>query len=459
MKEIRKDIPTSIILFGGTGDLAMNMLFPSLIDLYTHSSLPSHITVYVYAHTDIDTETMRGRIREKLANEHSPKILEHFLQHVHYIRGSFNTGEDYKKLLTIIEEHDEGICSNKLFYLSVPPRFFEDVFSGLRSVGLHEHCNKEFGWTRLVVEKPFGDSLNSAQKLEKILHTTFAAEQVFHVDHYLCKDMVRNMISFRFSNTIFEPLWNKEYVEKIIIKMHESKDVDTRGAFYDQVGAFRDVGQNHMLEMLAFVAMERPQSLLPEDIQQARAEVIRNMSMENPKFVRAQYNGYQDTDGVDPDSSTETYFHIEASINNDRWQDVPIELSAGKGLAETRASMQIIFKDSPCLCVNTDKNHSHENILTFSLKPTEEITLGTWTKVPGIEDHLQERILKLPYADVTDGVVRGAYSKVFHDVIAGDQTLFTSQDEIYAGWEFSDVVLEKLEQADLVRYDRGTTPA
>ena len=450
--------PTSIVIFGGTGDLSINMLFPSLFDLFAHDTLPQDTKVFVYAHTDITTDIMRERVREKLSDKHSSKILEYFLNNVHYVQGSFDTPEGYTDLKSVMDERDGDVCSNKLFYLSVPPRFFDDVFHGLRSVNLHKHCDKDLGWTRLVVEKPFGHSLNSAQELEAVLHTTFDQDQIFHVDHYLCKDMVRNMISFRFSNTLFEPLWNREHIEKIIIKMHESKDVSTRGAFYDTVGAFRDVGQNHMLEMLSFVAMERPQSLKPADIQEARAAVVRDMVFKDGNTTRAQYKGYTEIPGVESDSQTETFFKIQACINNERWNGVPIELSAGKGLAETQALMQVVFKDAPCLCIDTDKEHTHENVLTFSLKPEEEITLGVWTKVPGIEDHLQERVLHLPYAEAPGGAVRGAYSKVFYDVIRGDQTLFKGQDEIYAGWSFTDKVLEKLTQEPLAHYQIGETP-
>ncbi len=450
--------PTSIVLFGGTGDLSINMLFPALFDLYAHDTLPHDTQVFVYAHTDITTEIMRERVREKILHTHSSKILEYFLEQVHYIQGSFDTPDGYARLKEEMDKRDGDVCSNKLFYLSVPPRFFDTVFEGLRAVNLHEHCDKDFGWTRLLVEKPFGHSLESAKKLEAVLHTTFEQDQVFHVDHYLCKDMVRNMISFRFSNTLFEPLWNKEYIEKIVIKMHESKDVSTRGAFYDQVGAFRDVGQNHMLEMLSFVAMERPRSLSPKDIQQARAAVVDNMIFKGEHTIRAQYEGYNETPGVAPGSQTETFFKIHACIANERWKGVPIEFSAGKGLGETEAVMQVVFKSTPCLCVEKGDGHKHENVLTFSLKPQEEITLGVWTKVPGIKDYLQERVLHLPYANTEGVAVKGAYSKVFYDAIRGDQTLFKGQEEIYAGWAFADKVLEGLREKTLINYKLGETP-
>lgn len=461
-KTMTMQIPASIVIFGGTGDLAMNMLFPSLYDLFAYDTLPSDVTIYVYAHTDMTTEDLREMIKKRLDGkdaDRGSKILNYFLEHIHYVQGKFDVPEDYQALKSKIGEHDNGVCTNKLFYLSVPPRFFGDVFTGLRSVELHNHCDKEFGWTRVVVEKPFGHDLESAQELEHVLHTTFKEEQVFHVDHYLCKDMVRNMISFRFSNTIFEPLWNKDYIEKVSIKMHEAKDVSNRGSFYDHVGAFRDVGQNHMLEMLSFVAMERPMSLDPKDFQESRARVVEHMSLIEDSLVRSQYEGYIDVSGVSDDSDTETFFHIQANINNERWEGVPFELSAGKALSETRAEIQVVFKDTPCLCPPSDVHHSHENVLTFSLKPEEMITLGLWTKVPGIENHITERVLSLPY-ELTNksSSVKGAYSKVFFDAILGDQTLFKGQSEIYAGWKFTDKVMSALEKTPLTHYKIGETP-
>lgn len=464
MNDTSKKIPTAIVLFGGTGDLATNMLFPALYDLFAQDVLPENLHIYVYAHSDFDSASFRDITRESLLRGNlnvirGTKILDYFLDHIHYVRGSFTEIDDYKALKKIINENDAGVCSSKLFYLSAAPRFFENIFTGLQEAELHNHCDPNLGWTRVVVEKPFGHDLASAKDLEKLLHSTFEHDQVFHVDHYLCKDMVRNMISFRFSNTLFEPLWNNKYIEKISIRMHEKNDVSTRGSFYDHVGAFRDVGQNHMLEMLAFMTMEQPRNLEPINFQKARGDVLQLLELDTSKVTRAQYQGYIGTNGVAEDSETETYFNITTHINNERWKGVDIELSAGKGLAETRTDMEIIFKESPCLCEPGDHHSAHQNKLNFSMKPLEAINLELWTKVPGVESHIRKQILNLPYQTPDDQVaIKGAYSKVLFDAIAGDQKLFTGKDEIYAGWTFTEQVFKAFKNTELTNYALGTTP-
>ena len=463
MNESSKKMPTAIVLFGGAGDLATNMLFPALYDLFAQDVLPSAVNIYVYDFAGQTQKEFRDLLEQKLTEKtrdriRGTKILNFFLDQIHYVQGSFQDLDNYIRLKEIITEKDHGVCSNKLFYLSASPVFFKDIFTGLKHAKLHDHCDADFGWTRVVVEKPFGHNLASAQELENLLHSTFSHEQVFHVDHYLCKDMVRNMISFRFSNSLFEPLWDNNHIEKISITMHEAKNVATRGAFYDSVGSFRDVGQNHILEMLAFMTMERPENKSPENFQQARANVLELLDLKEDAVFRAQYEEYQSTNGVAKNSETETYFHITAEINNDRWKGVPIELSAGKGLSETRTEMEILFKETPCLCLAGEHN-KHQNRLVFTMKPEESINLDLWTKIPGVESSICKKTLSLPYYDPQNPVaIKGAYSKVFYDAIDGVQTLFKSEQEIFAGWKFTDKVLKHLGKKPLAKYALGETP-
>ena len=449
---MKQNIPTSIVIFGGTGDLSRKMLVPALQDLESHSYLHNDSRIYIFAHTDLDTKSIREKLRPHLKkSEHT----EAFLQKVTYVRGSFDQYEDYSHLKEVIDTDDGDICSNKLFYFSVSPRFFKHVASGIAHAGLDVHCYKGKGWVRAVIEKPFGHDLESSKEYDADISSVFSQKQIYHVDHYLCKDMVRNMIAFRFSNSIFEPLWNNTYIEKIEIVMHEDIDVSTRGKFFDPVGAYKDVGQNHMLSMLAFLTMDRPKSLTATDMQRARQVVLEELVLREEGGVRMQYEGYRETVGVADDSETETYFKLKAEIESERWRGVPITLSSGKAMKKKDSYMRVTFKDTPCLCNKKDAEHTHENILTFRLKPEESIELGTWTKIPGINDDLTEKVLRVPYVDETHQGVRGAYSKVFHDAIAGDQTLFKSIDEIYASWVFSDKVAQYLGSLPLTFYTPG----
>ena len=450
---MKQDIPTSIVIFGGTGDLSRKMLVPALQDLESHGYLHDDSRIYIFAHTDLDTETIREKLRPHLKKSEG---TEDFLQKVSYVRGSFNQYEDYKNLKETIDVDDGNVCSNKLFYFSVSPRFFKHVAAGLAFAGLDTHCQGNDGWVRAVIEKPFGHDLESSKEYDADISSVFTQQQIYHVDHYLCKDMVRNMIAFRFSNTIFEPLWNNTYIEKIEVAMHEDIDVSTRGKFFDPVGAYKDVGQNHILSMLAFLTMDRPKSLAAADMQRARQFVLEDLVLCEEGAIRMQYEGYREVEGVAAESETETYFKIKAEIESERWRGVPIYLSSGKAMKEKDSYMKVTFRDTPCLCNEQDSEHTHENVLTFRLKPEESIELGTWTKVPGIGDNLAEKVLHLPYTDETHQGVRGAYSKVFHDVIQGDQTLFKSIEEIYASWVFSDEVAEHLRSLPLEFYTPGS---
>lgn len=459
------NMPTIFTIFGATGDLNKRKLLPALLDLHQQGFLPECIKIVGIGRRKFSDEDYRDFVKEaiiKNGHSHSDEELENFLEHVVYHEGDFTVPGSYKKLSEklITIEDEFGQCSNKLFYLAVSPVNYEIIFKQLADSGLTIPCSFDTGWTRILVEKPFGEDIKTAQELDKTLGLLFKESQIFRIDHYLGKETLQDILMFRFSNLIFEPLWNNKYIEKVEILLHESIGIEGRGAFYDNVGALRDVGQNHMLQMLSFVAMDNPGALNSSSIRKERSRLLSSIKHINKEeiaknVVRGQYIGYKQEEGVDENSKTETYFKIKTFIENDRWRGVPFYLEGGKGLKSKRTEIKIHFKKTQqCLCPpNKDQNHA--NILTFRIQPDEGISVLFWAKKLGLTMELEPKELSFSYLNGDDKFA-DAYEHILFDAIAGDQTLFTSTEEVSAAWEFITPILENWEDLKLIQYKKGS---
>lgn len=462
-----KTAPTIIVIFGATGDLSTRKLIPALFDLYEKGFLPTLFSVVGVARRGLSDDEFREFAKEvimKRGRVHAPEMVGSFLSRLSYSQGMFDEGESYRHLslhLIAIEEQF-GACANKLFYLAVPPVYYEGIFEQLAHSGLTIPCSNETGWTRVLVEKPFGKDNATAQHLDETLGKLFKEEQIFRIDHYLAKEVLQDMLMFRFSNLIFEPLWNNNYIERVEILLAENIGVESRGAFYDENGALRDVGQNHLLQMLAFVAMEDPMGVDAGRIRCERAKLLsalRPITKENvaESVVRGQYVGYRDTPNVPKDSTVETYFRIKAFIDSERWRGVPFYLESGKALTESKTEVKIYFKQTQsCLCPPSDEHH-HQNVLTFRIQPNEGISVLFWAKKPGLGLALEAKELSFSYRSSPDALrLPDAYERVLYDGIAGDQMLFTSTEEVAAAWKFITPILGSWKETPLHSYEKGT---
>jgi glucose-6-phosphate 1-dehydrogenase len=321
--------------------------------------------------------------------------------------------------------------------------------------------NSSENWTRVLVEKPFGSNAEDGQKLDKKLGKLFDESQIFRIDHYLAKEALQNIISFRFSNPIFLPTWNRDFVERIEISLYETNDASDRGHFYDGIGALRDVGQNHVLQMLALVTMEDPVELNADAIRESRKDLISRIvpAHRDPEkyAIRAQYNGYKDESGVNPKSETDTFFQLKLNINNKRWKGVPIFVQSGKALSEKLVRIKIIFKPvKSCVCPDNNVCH-YGNEITIDIQPEEKISLKFWSKKQGLNFGLEQQDLSFNYKE-TNIPVSDAYEKVLFDAILGDQTLFNSTEEVAMQWGLISRIYNDWNKIPLIKYEKGTDP-
>jgi len=468
--------PTIITIFGATGDLAYKKLLPALINLDINGLLPDRCIIVGFsrkAYSDEDYQSFVQTAIEDHDAEYSDDAIAQFCQRVRYVQGEFDNMDDYRSLEAYLRKFEDewGQCINKLLYLAVPPRFYETIFEHIGETDLPNECSGATGFSRLIVEKPFGSDLETAQKLDETLSNVFREEQIFRIDHYLGKDAVQNLLTFRFTNILFENSWNAENIESVHIRMFEKIGVRDRGDFYDTVGALRDVGQNHLLQILALTAMESPGVLKADALREKREELLRSVrTYEDPSdieqfTVRGQYVGYRDIDGVANDSETETYFKLKAFVDNDRWRDVPFILEAGKKLGEKNIDITVTFKaQSPCVCgeAEDDKEHDHKNILTIQLQPEHRVSMRFWAKKPGIAFALTEKSLGFSFEkSELRKTVPDAYEKLLFDCIQGDQTLFVSTKEVEEAWRFITPIAtawNTTHKPDLVLYNEGTVP-
>jgi len=469
MKNIDRIIfPTTIVIFGATGDLVRKKIISSLLRLYYLGHLPEKFQIIGVSRRDYSHEKFREFLMHNaLGDAHKyykgPDIRD-FIEKIFYFKGRFEDKPLYYNLKKMLESSKDsaGICDNKLFYLAVPPKFYSGILTSIAESGLAINCSPETGWTRVLVEKPFGKDIKTAQELDSLLGNLFREQQIFRIDHYLAKDTVQNILFFRFSNILFEPAWNNRYIKKIEIKLIEDTDIGTRGAFYDTIGALRDVGQNHMLQMLALVTMDNPGSQSSQAVREKRLEVIKSIirsddpSRIRDMTVRGQYRGYREAQDVAAGSTTETYFKIKLELSSPKWSGVPIYLESGKALDKKDTEITIYFHNpDECLCSQIHKEHHHRNILRFRIYPREGIYLRFWAKEPGLTNILEPRDLQFDY-HIGDSPKTGEYDRVLLDCMKGDQTLFTSTEEVKQAWDYVTPIIENWGHTKLHFYDRGS---
>lgn len=466
--------PTIFVIFGITGDLASRKLIPALLSLYTKKLLPPRFAIIGFSRRLFSREEFREFIRSRMnvrLGQFKEEDIKHFLDHMSYEQGMFDDTGAYTRLALKMKNIDDrwGQCSNKLLHLSVPPTLYEKILVNVANSGLTKGCDDGVGWTRVLIEKPFGSDSATAHNLDKLLGSLFKEEQIFRIDHYLAKEVLQNIIAFRFSNSMFEPLWNKKYIDKVHVKLFEQATMDGRGAFYDPIGALKDVGQNHMLMMLAVIAMEAPKSFNARDIRVERAKVLAKLKQYkgrsiSKQVVRGQYMGYMQESGISAQSQTETYFRIQSYINSARWRGVPFYLESGKALAESKAEIDVYFKEGKKVTSNWKSGttngekivENRQNILTFRIQPDEGIRVRFFVKVPGYEYKTESKTLRFKYGDVsTFNMIPNDYERLIHDAFVGDQTLFASTDEIMASWKFMMSILDNLKHVPLTLYEQG----
>lgn len=443
-----KNFPTVLIIFGATGDLMERKLLPAIFHLHQTDFLPSLFRVIGFAKESIAEKDYRSWLRKNLPKK--GKKIKDFLEKFSYQSGLFEDISCYKELgkkLGFIDGKFR-VCANKLFYLAVPPNYYKTIFQNLAKSGLTKPCGPEEGWTRVLVEKPFGEDLEEAKQLDRLLEKLFKEVQVYRIDHYLAKETISNLLVFRFANSVFENLWNKDFIEKIEIRLLESSGLENRGLFYDTLGALRDVGQNHLLQMLALVTMEAPLSLTADAIREKKLEILNGLAKFAEKEVkantqRAQYQGYLQVPGVKASSKKETYFKIKTFLEIAKWKGVPIILESGKRMRQDLAEIKITFKGNvPCPFCKGEQIEQHKNTLTFALHPKEGILFSFHSKKPGSKTRVEKRNLHFFYEEsYRKSKLLREYEKLLVDAFLGDQTLFLSTKEILACWEFIDPIL------------------
>lgn len=450
--------PTIFIIFGITGDLAGRKLLPALLNLYVKNNLPKKFAIVGFSRRPFTREDFRQFIRTHMKvkpGQYKEEDVKHFIDHMYYEQGNFDNPQSYAQLSQRLKLIDDnfGQCSNKLFHLSIPPSLYESIFDHLANSGLTIPCGGDEGWTRVLVEKPFGNDVETAKNLDKKLGQLFNENQIFRIDHYLAKEALQNIMAFRFANSLFEPLWNHHHIDKVHIKLLEKIGMEGRGATYDYIGALKDVGQNHILQMLALVAMENPDSFDASDIRNARAHILKHLRPMttrniNQFAVRGQYEGYKSEVGVREHTQTETYFRLETYIDTSRWKNVPFYLESGKSLFETKTEIDIYFKNEV---------EDRQNVLTFRIQPDEGIKIRFWVKTPGFDMKVEPKTMKFKYADFQSlSVLPDAYEKVLFDAIMGDQTLFTSTDEVLYAWKYISTVISSWNAVPLTIYKKGS---
>ncbi|MGH2741187.1 MAG: glucose-6-phosphate dehydrogenase [Thermoleophilaceae bacterium] len=463
--------PTTLVIFGGTGDLAHRKLLPAVYNLAHEGALPERFNLIAVSRSDIPHEDYRQMARESIAKysrrQPDEQVLDKLLERVRYVPGTFDDDSIYEQLDGELREFDEeaGIPFNRVFYLSTAPAFFPVIIGKLGAHGLERHEGSE---VRVVIEKPFGTRLDEALELNRQVLSVLDESQVFRIDHYLGKETVQNMLAFRFANGMFEPIWNRNYIDYVQITAAEDLGIGSRAGYYDRSGALRDLVQNHMLQLLTLLCMEPPVSFSADDVRDEKVKVLH--AIKPPKAtVRAQYTagmaegkdvpGYLYEEGVPDDSRTETYAALRVEVDNWRWAGVPIYVRTGKRLARKVTEIAVTLKPVPHLAFQAEGSIGVQpNQLVMAVQPNEGVSLSLGAKIPGTRMRIRPVNMEFLYGTAFLSQSPEAYERLIMDAMRGDATLFTRDDEVEGQWRVIDPILERWagEDGALPTYPAGS---
>lgn len=431
----------SVVIFGGTGDLARTKLFKSLYNLYSKGLVPANTKIIGFARRDHTTESYRQFVSDSLPD--TLDLKDEFLDCFYYFQGDLHNEQSYHDLRSFLIRMDDQykICSSKLFYLSVRPELYADVFDLLKKTNVLNTCNPEdaVAWSRLLIEKPFGTNFEHAKFLDEQLGQIVSEDRIFRIDHYLAKEALENILVFRFKNRIFDAVWDNKTISKISIRQFEKRGVEGRGEFYDQVGALRDVGQNHALQMLALVLMDKPSEFNGAHIRAEREKVLATLlpaEYSDSNYERGQYAAYREHAGM-PLSETETHFRITLTSTLPRWEGVVLELESGKAMPENRTDIVIDFIDG--------------NSMRFEVQPDARISFTFNVKETGYDYRTSTKNFSFSY-DEHEMFILDAYEKILYQAIAGDVTSFVSTKEVLEQWRIIDTILSGWKSIPLRQY-------
>lgn len=454
-----KIAPTILVIFGATGELSRERLLPALQELFAHQLLPQNFWVVGFARSEFSHAEFRKKVRLK----DEPDTWKKFAKKIFYLSGNFSNLEDFRRLAGFLHKLEKKKhCANRLFYFATLPSHYHTISHALQKSGLLVGCAVHKRETRVVVEKPFGHDLKSARLLGRTLGKYFSESQIYRIDHYLGKETVQNLLTARFANTIFEPVWNRSYIDHVQISALEETGIGSRGAFYEQAGALRDFVQNHLMQLLALISMEPPADLSADSIRDERVKVLKSIRRPSPKelkgaLVTGQYQGYRKEPNVSPRSQVETYAALKIFIENSRFAGVPFYLRTGKKLGQKTTEISVHFKRPPLFLFQDQQ--IQPNVLLFKIQPNEGMFLNIVAKYPGFGIRLHPVTMELGYHTAFAGEIPEAYERLLLDFMEGDQRLFARGDEIESSWKFVDELekyISRAKASQLKFYQPGT---
>jgi glucose-6-phosphate 1-dehydrogenase len=473
--------PCLMVIFGASGDLTKRLLMPAFFNLACDGLLPQEFAIAGIALDDLNTDSFRARMTDDIKKfstrqTFEPEVWKDLAERLYYTPGNFGDPAAYQRLGDLMSKLEEQYQTkgNTIFYLAVPPPVFGLISENLAKSGLKQ---RQEGWTRIIVEKPFGHDLKSAEELNRTILTYWSEEQVYRIDHYLGKETVQNLLAFRFSNGMFEPLWNKDHIDHIQMTVSETVGVETRGKYYDQTGVLRDMIQNHMFQMLAYVCMEPPSSFKPDAVRNEKAKLLEAVRVYSPaevaqNCVRGQYGpgkqvdgsplqSYRESQDVNPQSWTETYAALRLYIDNWRWEGVPVYLRSGKALWKRGTEIMVQFKKAPEVIFRGTpaRERLESNRLFFHIQPDQGIEIRFHAKTPGPSMLLQKVNMRFDYKEAFEASRGTGYEVLLYNAMIGDATLFSRTDLVETAWRVAQPMLDlwsKEPPADFPNYPAGS---